>query len=470
MGVTERLARMVVETPGSALDGAVIESAKLRFLDMIGIALAGSQERSTLIALEQIRHMGGAPRSSIIGHPDRTSSPLAGFVTAVSAHSQEFDDYTKGVTHVSVVMVPGALALAEDVDISGRAMIEGFALGFELESRVGHGLRPALFDRGWHPNGIIGALGVAAAGARIMELDLMKTRMAIGIAASEGQGLRKNVGSMGKAFHVGHGVRNGVFAALLARGGYEVDPDIIEPSPSEVGGHETFGLAECFSGPDGYKLDIMVEELGTRWELARGTTNVCFHPGSTAPAATIDAVIDLAQQHDLKPEDVDEIVLEATPQMLAIACYEEAPDSYRARYCLPWSVAVSLIDRKAGLAQYAQARIDRGDVQPLMQRVRVVVPDDLAHHKGQWGVDGVNWAEMRLTVRLKDGRELKTARSHAKGSSADPAGWDDIAGKFADCANGVIDTVQRDEAMAMIKALEALPRVRELTDILRPRR
>jgi 2-methylcitrate dehydratase PrpD len=51
MGVTERLARMVVETPGAAFDGAVIQSAKLRFLDTIGIALAGSREPATLVAL-----------------------------------------------------------------------------------------------------------------------------------------------------------------------------------------------------------------------------------------------------------------------------------------------------------------------------------------------------------------------------------------------------------------------------------
>ncbi|MEX2644347.1 MAG: MmgE/PrpD family protein [Acetobacterales bacterium] len=467
MGVTEQLARMVVETPGSAFDGAVVESAKLRFLDMIGISLAGSREPATLIALDTVRHMGGNPSAGIPGHPDRTSSPLAGFVTAVAAHSQEYDDYTKSVTHVSVVMVPGALVMADELGISGRAMIDAFAVGFEMEARLAHGMRPALLDRGWHPNGIVGAIGVASAGARMMGLDLMKTRMAIGVAASEGQGLRKNVGSMGKAFHVGHGVRNGVFAAQLASRGYKMDPDIIEPSPTAVGGHERFGLVECFCGPDGYNLDRMTEELGKRWELARNTTIVCFHPGSTAPAATIDAVLDLVAEHDIRPEQVEEIHLESTPQMLAIACYPDAPDPHRARYCLPWSVAVSVIDRRAGLAQYAQERIDKGDVQPLMKRVRVTVPDDFSHHKGQWGEKGVNWAEMRLTLKTRDGRELKAARSYARGWSEEPATWDDILGKFNECADGVLSNGQRDEAAAMIRELESLPNVRDLSNVLR---
>jgi 2-methylcitrate dehydratase PrpD len=230
MGVTEQLARLAVETPSDALGGAVLESAKLRLLDTIGIAIAGSREASTRIALETVRHFGGAGHASVIGHPDRTSAPFAGYVNGTSAHSQEYDDFTKGVdSHVSVVLAPGALALAEDLGVSGRRLLDGFIVGFELASRIGRGLAPALLDRGWHPNGILGGIGVAAAGARMMGLDLAGTRMAIGIAASEASGLRKNVGSMGKAFHVGLGARNGAFAAFLAQRGYLVDPDIIEP-------------------------------------------------------------------------------------------------------------------------------------------------------------------------------------------------------------------------------------------------
>ena len=126
MGVTETLATLAIETPWGDIPDAAIESAKLRFLDMTGIALAGANQQSTLIALDTVRHMGGTGRASIIGHKDRTSSPLAAYVNATAAHAQEYDDYTKGVTHASVVMVPGALAYAEDRKLSGRdLMIRG---------------------------------------------------------------------------------------------------------------------------------------------------------------------------------------------------------------------------------------------------------------------------------------------------------------------------------------------------------
>ncbi len=467
MGVTETLARLAIETPGDAIPEEAVRSAKLRILDTIGIALAGSREKSTLVALETVRHMGGNPTASIIGHPDQTSAPLAGYVNATAAHSQEFDDYTKGVTHASVVMVPGSLALAEARGLSGRALLEGFIVGFEIESRIARGLRPVLLDRGWHPNGIVGGIGVAVAGARMWGFDVLRTRMAMAVAASEASGLRKNVGSMGKAFHVGHGVRNGIFAALLAERGYKMDPDIVEPSPTAVGGHERFGLAETFCGEDGYDLGRMTENLGVRWELAENTTIVCFHPGSTAPAAAIDAALDVVLEHNLRPGDIDRIELEVTPQAHAIACYTEAPDAYRARYCLPWGIAVAVIDRKAGVAQYTEERIARGDVQTLMPKVTVSVPPDFAHHKGQWGVDGVNWAETRIAFHLKDGRTLRHARSYARGWSEEPAGWDQIEAKYRECAEGVLTNAQCDKSLALISNLESVDDMTLLMGILR---
>jgi 2-methylcitrate dehydratase PrpD len=189
---------------------------------------------------------------------------------------------------------------------------------------------------------------------------------------------------------------------------------------------------------------------------------VRLHPGSTAPGAAIDAMIDLAKEHDIDPASVTKIELESTPQMLAIAPYPTASDSHKARFCLPYSMAVSLLDRRAGIAQYTDERVNRADVQLLMKRVTVVVPDDLKHHRGQWGVGGVNWAEMRLAVTLKDSRILRIARSTARGWSEDPATWDDLADKFRECSDGILSSGQVNEALDMIRRLEQLPDLKPL--------
>jgi 2-methylcitrate dehydratase PrpD len=466
MGVTEQLGRFAAETPASAIPRAAIESAKLRCLDILGVMVAGSRHPSALISLDVARRLGGNPVASVIGHADRTSVELAGYVNAVAAHALEYDDYTRMVTHISVSLVPGSLALAEERGMRGARMLESMIVGFQVGTHVAKGLRPWLFDRGWHPNGIIGAIGVAVAGCRLMGLDQMKTRMAIGIAASEGSGVRKNVGSMGKAFHVGHGVRCGIFAALLASRGFTVDPNVIEGVEDGVEGHERFGMADTFNGIGNYDLEKMVRGLGTDWELAANTTVVRFHPGATGPASAIDGMIDLAIEHDLKAADVERIELECTPQVMAIGSYREAHDGHKARFCLPYSMAVSLIDRKAGLAQYTDERVRRADVQALMPRVQVSVPDDFKHHRGQWG-EGVNWGEMRLSVTLKDGRKLAIARSSARGWPEQPASWDEVAEKYRECCHGILQPKRIEESIEVISRLDKLDNVSELVELLR---
>lgn len=470
LGVTEKLARLAVETRYESLSASIIESAKMRFLDTIGIMIVGSRHPSALISLDVIRYMGGKPVVSIIGHPDRTSSPLAAYVNGVSAHAYEFDDFTPSAgTHLSVCLVPGSLAVAEEFGASGRQLLDGFVIGFEVGARIGRGMTPYLFDHGWHPNGVLGSIGVAVAAAKIMGFDLLQTRMAIGIAASEASGVRKNVGSMGKAFHVGHGVRCGVFAALLAQRGFNVDPDIIEGL--DVGkGHDRFGFADTFNGIGNYNLDKMIHALGEDWELEPNRTVVRLHPTATAAGASIDAMIDLAKKHDLKADQIERIELEVTRACMTIACYPEPTDSHKARFCLPYMMAVSLIDRKGGIAQFTDQRVKQNDVQMLMKKVKVSVPKDLERHHGTWGESGVNWGEMRLAVYLKDGQVLRTTRSYARGWPEEPATWNDLAEKYTDCAENILPASKVNETIAMIRNLEQLSNLRELMSALQSKK
>jgi 2-methylcitrate dehydratase PrpD len=300
----------------------------------------------------------------------------------------------------------------------------------------------------------------------MMRLDAMQTRMAMGIMASSGGGVRKNVGTMGKSFHVGHGVRAGIFAALLAAEGFKVDPDIIEGVDDAGEGHQRFGLADTFSGVGQYRLHLMVEGLGRTLEVARNTTMVRMHPGSTAPSSTVDALIELADEHAIEADDVAEIIAECTPQCLAIAPYSEPSDEHRAKFCIPYTLAVAFLDRQVRLAQYEPRRVAAADVQSFMPRVKVVVPDDLKHHRGQWGENGVNWGESRVTVKLKDGREFTRAAPYSKGWPENPVSWEDVKSKYLECTDGILSSSQVAESIEMIAGLERLDNVTELVRTL----
>lgn len=467
MGTTQKLAEFVTGTAPGDIPAEAIEQSKLKFFDTLGVMIAGCRHDSTLAARGVAQVLGGSAQSSIVGHPERTSVELAGFVNGVAAHALEYDDYTRQVTHLSAALVPGTLALAEHLNASGRLALEGFAVGFQVASQIAKGLGAALFDRGWHSPSLLGAFAVAATGSRLMGLDAMHTRMAFGIVASEASGIRKNVGSMGKAFHVGHGVRCGIFAVLLAKQGFKVDPDALEGVDDGVSGHGRFGLAETFNGPGNYDLSIMERGLGSDWELASNNTIVRLHPGVTALASAIDSMIDMTTANDLSADQVESIVLECTAQVAKVGSYKEARDGHRARFCLPYSMAVALIDRQAGLGQYTDERVNRSDVQELMKRVSVVVPEDFRHLHGAW-TPQVNWGLMRLRLKLRDGRILADARDTAKGWPEMPAEWNDIALKYRDCCNGVVAERQVEASMDMINTLEQQPNLSHLLAALRP--
>jgi 2-methylcitrate dehydratase PrpD len=469
MGVTESLARFAIETPGEFLTPALALSAKVKFFDTIGVMVAGAQHPTTLMATRLVQRLGAHATTTLIGNGVKTSCPDAGFVNGIAAHAFEYDDFTRGVGHASVLLVPGCIAIAEELGLSGRAMLEAFTLGFEVTSRIARGLRPALLARGWHPIGIVGGPGVAAAACRMMGLDTLQTRMALGIMASSASGVRKNVGSMGKAFHVGHGVRNGLFAASLAAEGFKVDPDIIESGDQGGEGHERFGLADTFNGAGNYRLNLMTDELGQSFEIGRDTTMLRMYPGGTSSGAAVETMIALAQENDLDPENVVDVLYECTPHCQAVAPYAEPTDEHRAHFCLPYTLAIALVDRKAGIAQYTDQRIADPAVHAVMKRIRVIQPDDFKHHRGQWGENGVNWAEARITLRLKNGMELKRACSYAKGYPEKPASWEDQKVKYIECTNAVFSNAQIDETVEMIATLERMQNLRELTHALTPK-
>jgi len=138
---------------------------------------------------------------------------------------------------------------------------------------------------------------------------------------------------------------------------------------------------------------------------------------------------------------------------------------HKARFCLPYSMAVALIDRKAGLAQYTDERVRRADVQGLMKRVNVSVPEDFRSRDAQWG-EGANWGDARIAVHLKSGAKLSIECAYARGWPENPATWDDVAEKYAECCEGLLSPTAIEQSVELIKRLDDLPDVRKLVEIL----
>ncbi|GIT02240.1 MAG: hypothetical protein CM1200mP27_08650 [Chloroflexota bacterium] len=149
--------------------------------------------------------MGGKPTATVLGRGFKTTTPEAGLINGAMSHALDYDDITVITkTHPSAVLIPAALPMAEEVNASGRDMLLAYLLGFEVACSVGENISPAYFDDlGWHPTGPLGAIGAAAAAARLLDLDVEQPHGNLS-RRSQASGLRQNFGTMTKPFHAGH--------------------------------------------------------------------------------------------------------------------------------------------------------------------------------------------------------------------------------------------------------------------------
>ena len=87
-------------------------------------------------------------------------------------HVLDFDDtYLPGIAHLSAPVAPAALALGAHEGATVGDVLAAYADGFEAMGALAAAGHPALYDRGWHPTAVCGAVGAAVAAARLLGAD-----------------------------------------------------------------------------------------------------------------------------------------------------------------------------------------------------------------------------------------------------------------------------------------------------------
>ena len=228
MGATEKIARFIVDTSFEDIPRDVIEKAKRTALDCVGAALAGVGEPVSQTITGYVTKLGGPAQASVFGAGVKVSVADAALANGCIAHALDYDDCGVKIGHPSVLVLPAVLSLGEHLGASGKDILTAYVIGLEIEGKLAlHAdfklMQARLNHQTWY-----GSIGAAAACAKLLKLDVEKTRMALGIAANFACGLSANHGSMAGAMAAGNACRNGVIAALMAQAGITANPNIIE--------------------------------------------------------------------------------------------------------------------------------------------------------------------------------------------------------------------------------------------------
>ena len=411
----------------------VVKRIKLFVLDTLGVVAAASDAAGIA---ELNRLLSGwersGPSTALIGKWG-ASPPTAALANGAAAHALDFDDnHDPARVHAYAVILPAVLAAAEERGgVSGTEVIAALATGVELQARLGLSA-PESMPRGWHPTTVMGALGAAAAVARVLGLSGDRFCDAMGIAYHQASGTRQalNDGVLAKRLGPGFAARNGVTAAYFAAAGLTGPTRFLE---GEAGLFRLYEAGEVVPSR-------LLSDLGTRWEIMIHSMKPYACCRCTHNAIAIGEAL---HREGLAPEMIDSVTIGMgrTNTKIVGEPYDVTRDStihaqFNACYCF----ATALVHGEVDLAIFRRPKISDPAVAALAARSRVVVDEAIAP---------AAMSPTRVTIARRDGVRVTRFLEFMQGSPEQPMSDDEAVAKFAGCmAAGLAASPAAIEALA----------------------
>ena len=457
-GLTREVARFVVDESYGSLPREVTELAKKSILDGLGLALSGSVAESGGIVQRYLRAQDLRGDAAVIGTGLRVQARFAAFANGVAMHADDYDDTQLAVrkdrvygllTHPTAPCLPAALAVAEQRGCSGRELALAYNLGVEVETKIAEAVSPRHYQHGFHSTATCGVFASAAAAAKLYGFDAARTRRALAIAASQAGGLRENFGTMTKPFHAGRAAEAGVIAADFADAGWTAAENVLE-SPR--------GFFQAHGG--GFALDAIEGRLGNPWTFVEPGISIKPHPSGSLTHPGMTKMLELILEHDIRPQDVERVSVGTNHNMPNALIHHRPTDELQAKFSMEFCMAVLLLERQGGLAEFTDERVNSAPVQEMIRRI------DFGVHPEAETV-GYDKMTTVIDIHLRDGRTLSGSADFGKGSPANPMSYDEVADKFRGCAAFARwDEDRAERIVEAVRRLERLDSVRELTRLL----
>lgn len=426
--------------------------AAVAVCDTIGVALAGAIEPAARTIRETTTTDSRGP-CRVLGTADTASPGEAALANGVAVHALDFDDMCfVSMAHPSCALVPSALAVGEAVEASGRAVLDAYVVGFEIECRLGMIMNPRHYhSRGWHCTSSIGTVGAAAAAARLLGLTPAGTAHALGIAASLACGLKENIGTMVKPLHAGVAARNGVMAARLALNGFTASEHAID------GPQGYLAVMDSEQPPEA--LTRAIADLDSRWEILDTGVSVKLYPSCAATHPPLDALLQLVRRFDLTADDVEQIDVEVDSMTPRLLIHDRPTTELEAKFSMPFCAAAALVFGHPTIDTFDVARIRDTRVQLLLPKVNL---------RANTAFDAAApLSQANVTVRLRDGR---TIAERADGARGYPGRLTDeeVATKFLGCAARSLSPDRAEAALDAARSIDRVENIRALTALCAP--
>ena len=388
----------------------------------------------------------------------RMPARFAAFANATAVHADDYDDTQLAVskdrvygllTHPTAPALPAVLAVAEATGRSGKDLLTAYHVGVEVECKIAEAINPRHYQHGFHSTATCGTFGAAAGVANLSGLPSAAAATALGIAGSLSAGLRENFGTMMKPFHAGRAAESGVLAAEFAGMGFTATPIVLEAGR---------GFFRAAGG--GYDEAAILGRLGKPWTFADPGVSIKPHPSGSLTHPGMTTMLELIRKHDIKPEQVVSVKVGTNQNMPNALIHHRPTTELQAKFSMEFCMAILLLERKGGLNEFTDEIVNRPDVQAMIQKVEFGV-----HPEAE--AAGYDKMTTILEIALTDGRVIRDRADFGKGSPAIPMTYDEVADKFRECAAySRWPKKKADQVVELVRNLEVLKNVRELTGLL----
>jgi 2-methylcitrate dehydratase PrpD len=451
--VSHSIARYVSRA-GARFPEKLKHFAKEHLLDGFATMTGGATQDASRHIDRYLQTLSSKAEATVIGTGIKLTAQHAALANGIRGHVLDYDDVQLAtlpsrpfgqLTHPTTPVMAAALAVAEKINATGLELLQAYIVGMEVACRLADAIDPRHYLNGFHPTGTIGVFGATAACAHLLKLKPIQTSRALGIAATLASGVRAHRGTMAKSLNAGHAAENGVVAATLAHGGFTASTDVFD---------DPMGY---FSAACGNTVERRLIKLGRPHFLIRPGIAIKKYPCAAVLHPALDAIIELSRRHDIQPGQVRKICVGLDPDAALPLVYERPATGLEGKFSLPFSAAVALARRQAGLGEFTDATARDPAIVRLMRKVELQRMPKLKS-SGNLG------SQAKIEISLDDGRSYRRRAIIATGHPKKPLARADLEDKFRECA---AELISPKTAAMFIERLWSVEKIRSLGPWLR---
>jgi 2-methylcitrate dehydratase len=436
-----QLAAFVVRASYEDLSEPARFQIKIRVLDSLACAIGALNGLPIRMVRQQLDDFGGAPLCSLIGG-GKTAPDRAAFYNSALVRYLDFNDsyLAKGETCHPSDNLGSVLVAAEYAGVTGRELMTALAVAYQVQCRLSD--EAPVRDKGFDHT-TQGSYAVAAGVSKALGLDQTKIANAIAISGTAFNALR--VTRTGKLSHwKGLAYSNTAFgcthAAFLAMRGISGPPQVFEGNK---------GFLDTIAGK--FSIDWQEENLERVTRTVLKKYNAEIHSQSA-----IEGVLEMREEYGIRGNEVELIEVEIFQVAYDIigggeeGSKRSVNTKEEADHSLPYILAVALLDGQVGTSQYTSERIQRLDVQDLLQRVFIRSSESYSRRFP-------NEMPCHLNIILKDGRRLEKEKRDYEGFLTRPMTWETVSEKFYALSEGYVPPELQRVIISAVANLESMP-------------